>query len=677
MRNIFEKQQAFGNVTPFNKADAAELFMQAASVAATTLGPNAYKVLIQTFGSYDIETGNLDGSMTDNTYSTKDGHDTLRSIRFNNKYKQAIYNGSLETCRINDETSGDGTTSGYVFFANLFHSLYNNVYKDFVETKKLTNSQLVSVLRRCVDLYAQLIIKRHGVIVRDYEKLINIAKISLDNDENLLTPLRNLLETLAENKIDPSTVSISIEKSADAYTSYEVSTSFEIKGNAYLKEVGATKIDNVRLILVNKPLDNDDIKNGLQKMLKVTKVHFEQTGEKVLVIVPGVNHMYVERLEATYRKLEITDEYTDRHLMIVPFSAGLMGVPYDQYLDDLMIYFGMKTFTDITTIGINNLGDEIVKDLTEAYQIRITDIEYKDGLAEDERKHLIDEIVKERDTKINEIIKLDDLSFMYNFVLGKLQFAPLASIDVEKDYTVQVYNIKQEEDNVALRERAQQIAASAAKTADIKEKSILNRRMRNIVGKYSILYVGATTENQTQSIMSQYKDATLAVNSAAKTGVVSGMNIPTLAVSNYIKHKLSLDGFEDPTKMEILTRLKPIEFLDTKDDINLNVIYGVISSIERAAYEIFYHILSNADIEEKAIENIYNTLVKDGSENYDVITPELKAFNVLSKEFTDNVISPIESEVGYIKAGISTCLEYLPARLFIHQNEWSINNELK
>ena len=677
MRNIFEKQQAFGNVTPFNKADAAELFMQAASVAATTLGPNAYKVLIQTFGSYDIETGNLDGSMTDNTYSTKDGHDTLRSIRFNNKYKQAIYNGSLETCRINDETSGDGTTSGYVFFANLFHSLYNNVYKDFVETKKLTNSQLVSVLRRCVDLYAQLIIKRHGVIVRDYEKLINIAKISLDNDENLLTPLRNLLETLAENKIDPSTVSISIEKSADAYTPYEVSTSFEIKGNAYLKEVGATKIDNVRLILVNKPLDNDDIKNGLQKMLKVTKVHFEQTGEKVLVIVPGVNHMYVERLEATYRKLEITDEYTDRHLMIVPFSAGLMGVPYDQYLDDLMIYFGMKTFTDITTIGVNNLGDEIVKDLTEAYQIRITDIEYKDGLAEDERKHLIDEIVKERDTKINEIIKLDDLSFMYNFVLGKLQFAPLASIDVEKDYTVQVYNIKQEEDNVALRERAQQIAASAAKTADIKEKSILNRRMRNIVGKYSILYVGATTENQTQSIMSQYKDATLAVNSAAKTGVVSGMNIPTLAVSNYIKHKLSLDGFEDPTKMEILTRLKPIEFLDTKDDINLNVIYGVISSIERAAYEIFYHILSNADIEEKAIENIYNTLVKDGSENYDVITPELKAFNVLSKEFTDNVISPIESEVGYIKAGISTCLEYLPARLFIHQNEWSINNELK
>ena len=677
MRNIFEKQQAFGNVTPFNKADAAELFMQAASVAATTLGPNAYKVLIQTFGSYDIETGNLDGSMTDNTYSTKDGHDTLRSIRFNNKYKQAIYNGSLETCRINDETSGDGTTSGYVFFANLFHSLYNNVYKDFVETKKLTNSQLVSVLRRCVDLYAQLIIKRHGVIVRDYEKLINIAKISLDNDENLLTPLRNLLETLAENKIDPSTVSISIEKSADAYTSYEVSTSFEIKGNAYLKEVGATKIDNVRLILVNKPLDNDDIKNGLQKMLKVTKVHFEQTGEKVLVIVPGVNHMYVERLEATYRKLEITDEYTDRHLMIVPFSAGLMGVPYDQYLDDLMIYFGMKTFTDITTIGINNLGDEIVKDLTEAYQIRITDIEYKDGLSEDERKHLIDEIVKERDTKINEIIKLDDLSFMYNFVLGKLQFAPLASIDVEKDYTVQVYNIKQEEDNVALRERAQQIAASAAKTADIKEKSILNRRMRNIVGKYSILYVGATTENQTQSIMSQYKDATLAVNSAAKTGVVSGMNIPTLAVSNYIKHKLSLDGFEDTTKMEILTRLKPIEFLDTKDDINLNVIYGVISSIERAAYEIFYHILSNADIEEKAIENIYNTLVKDGSENYDVITPELKAFNVLSKEFTDNVISPIESEVGYIKAGISTCLEYLPARLFIHQNEWSINNELK
>lgn len=677
MRNIFERQQSFGNVTPFNKADAAELFMQAASVAATTLGPNAYKVLIQTFGSYDVETGNLDGSMTDNTYSTKDGHDTLRSIRFNNKYKQAIYNGSLETCRINDETSGDGTTSGYVFFANLFHSLYNNVYKDFVETKKLTNSQLVSVLRRCVDLYAQLVAKRHGVIVRDYEKLINIAKISLDNDENLLTPLRNLLETLAKNKIEPSTVSISIEKSADAYTSFEVSTSFEIKGNAYLKEVGATKIDNVRLILVNKPLDNDDIKNGLQKMLKVTKVHFEQTGEKVLVIVPGVNHMYVERLEATYRKLEITDEYTDRHLMIVPFSASLMGVPYDQYLDDLMIYFGMKTFTDITTIGINNLGDEIVKDLTEAYQVRITDVEYRDGLAEDERKHLIDEIVKERDTKINEIIKLDDLSFMYNFVLGKLQFAPLASIDVEKDYTVQVYNIKQEEDNVALRERAQQIAAAAAKTADIKEKSILNRRMRNIVGKYSILYVGATTENQTQSIMSQYKDATLAVNSAAKTGVVSGMNIPTLAVSNYIKHKLSLDGFEDPAKMEILSRLKPIEFLDTKDDINLNVIYGVISSIERAAYEIFYHILSNADINEEGIEHVYETLVKDGSENYDVITPELKAFNVLSKEFTDNVISPIESEVGYIKAGISTCLEYLPARLFIHQNEWSINNELK
>ena len=111
----------------------------------------------------------------------------------------------------------------------------------------------------------------------------------------------------------------------------------------------------------------------------------------------------------------------------------------------------MKTFTDITTIGINNLGDEIVKDLTEAYQVRITDTEMYpvEGLSEYEQKALVDDLIKERDAKINEIIKLDDLSFMYNFVLGKLQFAPLASIDVEKDYTVQVYNIKQEQNNFA------------------------------------------------------------------------------------------------------------------------------------------------------------------------------------------------------------------------------------
>lgn len=107
---------SFGNVSKFDKEKVVEFLANVGYIMGHTLGPNGTRGMIQTYNMGDIENGFSEGTAGDNIYVTKDGHDIARAMRFNKKYLQAILNASITACKVNDDVSGDGTTTGYVFF---------------------------------------------------------------------------------------------------------------------------------------------------------------------------------------------------------------------------------------------------------------------------------------------------------------------------------------------------------------------------------------------------------------------------------------------------------------------------------------------------------------------------------------------------------------------------------
>ena len=126
-----EKDGNYANVTLFDKAGAAEEFNITGEIVATSMGPDASPSLIQ-FTDEDMLSV---GTSKDGVYATKDGFTLLSKIRHNNKMVQAMINTSLDPSRLNNDTSGDGTTTSYVLFAKLFYNIYNNTYKKYVENK--------------------------------------------------------------------------------------------------------------------------------------------------------------------------------------------------------------------------------------------------------------------------------------------------------------------------------------------------------------------------------------------------------------------------------------------------------------------------------------------------------------------------------------------------------------
>lgn len=680
-----EKDGNYANVTLFDKAGAAEEFNITGEIVATSMGPDASPSLIQ-FTDEDMLSV---GTSKDGVYATKDGFTLLSKIRHNNKMVQAMINTSLDPSRLNNDTSGDGTTTSYVLFAKLFYNIYNNTYKKYVENKKpegiprrLTNGQFAKLLRKTIRIICKRIDDIQRFPVTDYDKLIDIARISLNNDDHNLKPIQALLTKLKESGVPAQSVSISIANSNNNKSSFSVNSGFELHSKIYLRDQNTISLKNTRLIVLERNLDTHDQTNAIINLIEATREHFQTTGEKFLILMNVIDERFLPYIESYYRNYEAmySDEETpeERHLFICAYpQTG--GIPLPMYLEDMLIYFNSSIY-NITEAEVENAIQNMARSEYNSYVQRylsafnkgdeeglanlgysLTTAQITEGTPEN------NELKKEFYDRFNNMSHPEKIKS----VIFRDRFDRLPMVIVD-DATNNYMTVLKKDTNITmmrneptLAARIESIREMLEKTTSINEKEICIKRFSNLVQQYAVITIGAPTEAEKELLYSANMDATLAVNSAAKIGVVSGMCLPTsLAVRDLKRAVYSEDGY-------LADYLEYAEI----NEVEKIVLKDLLSDILESSEFIFDSICLNADMTEEEIDKVKTTIIESYFEKAkagEKFSP--MAYDVLSYEFTDKVISPYESEKSYINAGLLTCITFMTAKLFIHPNEYFTNN---
>lgn len=664
---IINSGGSYANVTKFDKAHAATLFDNHGGIVGTTLGPHTNPTLIQ-FTDEDMMN---EGTAKDGVYATKDGYTVLNRIRHLNKFDQAVINTSFDTTKLNNDTSGDGTTTSYVFFAKLFASLYNNSYKHVtgeykILNKRMTDGQFAKLLRKAISVLSNRIDEIHRTPITDYDELVNIARVSLNNDDENLKPLKSLLMMLKDMKIPASAVNISIANSNNSSSTVSINSGFEFSSKLYLRTSDILSLENTRFIVLERNLETHDQTNAVTNLIEATRKHYEETGETFVVAMNTINESYITYLESYYRNQEqvFGEENYKRHLFLVEF-AETKGIAPSYYLQDMLIYFNSSLF-NITEAEVNRSVDNTARlefnNIMEDY--KLNDPEKYAGIMESTdsfnalRKEIFDKY--EAQTYADKIKN----------IIFKGGFGRLPKIRIDEATSVFMTVIKKDADENSVRNdevllaRINDIRNTQTNTTSMNEKDMCSRRFMNLVQQYAVITIGAPTVTERETLYSANLDATLAVNSAAKIGIVSGMCIPT---------KMSAFEFADGDAYtsELEAILDKYEFTDKEKIVFKDVardIYSASSFISEA-------ILRNADMTDDEIDGFNKEL----QTRLMSITPENPKFepigyDVLELEWSKNIISPYESEKSYINAALLTCIPFITANLFIHPNQYFTGN---
>jgi hypothetical protein len=293
--------------------------------------------------------------------------------------------------------------------------------------------------------------------------------------------------------------------------------------------------------------------------------------------------------------------------------------------------------------------------------LNVIDVKRANGIFSDDDQATLK---AEYDARIKEIGLMDIPNFIYNFVLGHMKVLPYVDIDVSKDYMTVLNNKNDYTDRYTALKNT--LIKDFNNVTDVSQKTLLNKRIKNLVGKYAVLYVGAQTDADRDTKYSQYNDAILAVNAAAKKGVVSGMCIPTAETAEFLYESLHLDT----TNKDKLVEMYGIR---TEEKLIL-VLEEIFRATLLASREIASFILTNADHSQEEADNIINGCLIDPSLWTDGKHP-LAAYDVIEGKQCEYVISPVDSEVAYIMSAFSTAIQYLGAKLFFHKDEWSVSDK--
>ena len=659
---------SYANVTRFDKEDAAILFNNHAEIVGTTLGPHANPSLIQ----FTDEEMMNEGTAKDGCYATKDGYTVLKRIRHLNKFHQALINTSFDTTKMNNDTSGDGTTTSYVFFAKLYANIFNNSYKHVTGEyktldKRMTDGQFAKLLRKSISAINNRVDSVHRYQVTDYDQLIDIARVSLNNDDENLKPLKRLLEMLKEVKIPANSVNISIANSTNSQCTVSVNSGFEFSSKIFLRTSDILSLENTRFIMLERNLETHDQSNAIIQLIEATRNHYEETGETFVVALNVINESYLTYLESYYRNQEqiFGEAGYKRHLFLVEY-ADTKGIPVSLYTQDMLIYFNSSLF-NITESEVNRAVDNVARrefnDLLE--KIKSDDREKYEELLKDTAAHteLKKEIFMSYEDK-SYADKIKDIIFNGGF--GRL---PKVRVDDATSEFLSIIKKDADENTVknneVLAARINSIREIQMNSTNINEKEMCSRRFMNLVQQYAVITIGAPTQTERETLYSANLDATMAVNSAAKIGIVSGMCIPTMLSAWEFSEGEDFHG-------ELLDLLDVYEFT-SKERI---VFKDLARDIYEAASFISTSILKNADLDEEDItkfqddiKNKLKTVLSEPGTKYDP-----HGYDVLNYNWSKDIISPYESEKSYINAGLLTVIPFITAKLFIHPNQYFTGN---
>lgn len=641
-----------GNMNAYDIQRVVRLTKAIRDRVATSMGPDGRPSFIQ------FTSGEALGSPNDGVFSTKDGFTILSAWRTNDIHEQSIINTTFETIKLNNDSSGDGTTTAYVFFAELFGLIYDNVYSKYCENKpdhfkrKLTAGQFSKLMKKAIKAINQRTSEFQRTIVTDYDKLKEIAIIALNHDDEMLTPMANLLDDLKKREIPPSFVNIHINKTNKTSSSHTISGGFTFSGKLHLRESTSSKVERARLLYIGDSIRTMDTVVGIQDFMYAT-VELAKQGEKFILVADDYDDIRFDgHFDRTYAELLTTHGLTERHVFITTIN-NKRGIPHGDYINDLHMYFG-------STVGIHNFNVSQRKETIDAWAMAKAKTLIETKLAKDneEAKSMIEKQISEM--SVSDIM----LNCHVKFPIESLPLVAVDRADVDVWLVVKRIHTDTSESSILNNNLAAHISRlqkdmEETRSMEVKQRCIL--RLENLVQSFATIEVGGTTATESESLFSATLDAVKAVNSAAKVGVVSGMMIPTFISA----HELLVD--------EALI-LKACEAQNITSAEEREVFVKIMKSVKDAASFISYSIMKNAELSDVEIKEVQCKFIEETEKakaRGDKKMP-LIGFDVLDMCHSDKIISPFESEKAYV-AGLTVVHTFMTPALFIHVNEIEAN----
>lgn len=637
-----------GNISPYNVQRTCRLTKAIAHRVATSMGPDGTPSLVQ------YCSGQALGSPNDGVFSTKDGFTILSAFRTNDIYEQSIINTTFETIKLNNDSSGDGTTTAYVFFANLFARIYENVYAKYCESKpehfkrKLTAGQFSKLMKKAIKAINQRTFEWQTHIISDYDKLREIATIALNHDDEMLAPISNLLADLEAKGIAPAFVNIHINRTNKTQTTHSISGGFTFSGKLHLREGNVDKVDKARLIYIGDSIKTIDTVSGIIEFMYAT-VERGKNGEKFIIVADDFDDIRLEgHFERAYAELLTMHNLTERHVYITTIN-NKRGIPHNDYINDIHMYFG-------PTIGIHNFNKSQRHEVIDAWAMAKAKTLIEDGTC------ATPEAAKDHITAMLE--RMTDSEKVLNCCLKfPIEVLPLVAVDradVEVWLTVKSLDSEMNKGSILINNLSSHIAKiqreiEETRSMEVKQRGII--RLENLVQSFATIEVGGTTSSEVETLYSATLDAVKAVNSAAKRGIVSGMMIPTFI-----------------TAYEMMTDLEVVENAYSRQRISKDEEREVFGEIMKCVYYaasfIAESIMTNAELSPEEIMDIQNKFIKnhEDAKAAGLRKMPLIGFDVLEMELSDKIISPFESEKAYVE-GLTVVNTFMTPTLFINVNE--------
>lgn len=257
-------------------------------------------VVSQTYGPYSGYVANLTNGSEGMSY-TKDGFTTLLKMSFNSEMDNSVLQLVRGLARQIKKTSGDGSTTGAKILANIVKRAAEDIQNDS-DGKYMTRIMTPKAIE-LINKDIEKILNKNANKLVDYDDIVNAAFISVNNDDELVKPFKEIRDMMIDTKMEITPdIEIGVFNSIGTETTIDVNPGMELGTHRYVCHPQGTELNNVRVVLLSNIITNDMGYYILNGMMQDAIAHFTATSEKVVYIVGGMDpecKEMVRRVQAT------------------------------------------------------------------------------------------------------------------------------------------------------------------------------------------------------------------------------------------------------------------------------------------------------------------------------------------------------------------------------------------
>ncbi|MGL5316871.1 MAG: TCP-1/cpn60 chaperonin family protein [Peptostreptococcaceae bacterium] len=453
------------NALPINQQFINGYLKQLSDTVGMTFTPNGGYTLIQN--------GELPPRLT------KDGCDSLMSIIGDNSREQMFLASCKSALAKTAFTAGDGTTTS-IYLMYFLHTRLWDFYKRNKST--LTYPQFKSLVNRAMDKTIEFLDKT-ATQVRTREDILNIVKISLNNDDALTEIFSDLIDKLTSDGEDITNISI-------------------IHRDDH--RIDECKTDVHTGLVLNKPL------------LFSNKSTIIKTGNIAVFYIDSVIDSPERAMMLREIMCYVLGAYSDGCLVI---TNG-----YSQYGKDVIssMYMDYKARTGGKTPNV--WFGENQRFYHEAGQLDSVDLVAKLGVTP-----------VDLDT-LRSLFKPKSPEEGISIISSHLGKPSIANMDA-RTWNVTLSIIAHGDGQIGLQNRINYYK-SALNDDDLEltkmQKNLYNLNLKKLEGKVGVIRVGAISPEERTRLVAAFEDATLALKYSLAEGYVSGMStaIPKAILAN-------------------------------------------------------------------------------------------------------------------------------------------------